>query len=213
MRIEKLNDNKIRIFLNTEDLKEKNIDIHTLMSNSIESQDLFIDMLNYAETQIGFKTKNYKLFIEALASSEGNFVFTITRVKPDSANVTITKPKIKRQIIVPKKTLSIFRFNSYDDFCSFCNYICTSSTNDYSNKLKNSSLVLLNNTYYLVLHNPKMALKDFKCFSYITSEFAKSMNNENLLESRLKEYGKTVISKDAIKTCYIESNQSKKLPT
>ena len=51
MRIEKLNDNKIRIFLNTEDLKEKNIDIHTLMSNSIESQDLFYNMLDKAEKE------------------------------------------------------------------------------------------------------------------------------------------------------------------
>ena len=202
MRIEKLNDNKIRIFLNTEDLKEKHIDVHTLMSNSIESQDLFIDMLNLAETQVGFTTKNYKLLIEALASSEGNFIFTITRVKPDNANVSIAKPKLKRQIVTPKKTLSIFMFNSFEDFCSFCKYINLSTSEKYSDKLKNSSLVLLNNFYYLILRSPRMSIKDFKSFSYITSEFAKHMKDEELLERKLKEYGKIVIPKDAINTCY-----------
>ncbi len=45
MRIEKLNDNKITIFLNLDDLREKNINPHDFMSNSLESQDLFLDML------------------------------------------------------------------------------------------------------------------------------------------------------------------------
>lgn len=35
MRIEKLNENKIRIFLGIEDLREKNIDLHDFMSNSL----------------------------------------------------------------------------------------------------------------------------------------------------------------------------------
>ena len=38
MRVEKLNENKIRIFLNLEDLKEKNIDLHTFMSNPLEAR-------------------------------------------------------------------------------------------------------------------------------------------------------------------------------
>ena len=64
MRIEKLNENKIRIFLGIEDLREKNIDLHDFMSNSFESQDLFLDLLTKAEAEVGFKTNNYKLLIE-----------------------------------------------------------------------------------------------------------------------------------------------------
>ena len=82
MRIEKLNENKIRIFFDIEDLVEKNIDLHTFMSNSMETQDLFLDMLDKAETELGFNTKNYKLVIEALASFDGNFIITVTRVLP-----------------------------------------------------------------------------------------------------------------------------------
>lgn len=70
MRIEKLTENKIRITLNLDDLKENNIDLHDFMANSPETQDLFLNMLDKAESEIGFITKNYKLMIEALATSE-----------------------------------------------------------------------------------------------------------------------------------------------
>lgn len=73
MRIEKITENKIRIILNIQDLQENNIDLHSFMSNSIETQDLFYDMLEKAEKEIGFKTKDYKLMIEALAVPERQF--------------------------------------------------------------------------------------------------------------------------------------------
>ena len=41
MKIEKLNENKIRVTLNLDDLIERNIDYHSFMSNSIESQSIF----------------------------------------------------------------------------------------------------------------------------------------------------------------------------
>ena len=78
MKFEKHNENKIRITLNTQDLVDKNIDFHSFMSNSQESQNLFLDMLDEAEKKIGFVTKDYKLRIEALAMSDGNFILTIT---------------------------------------------------------------------------------------------------------------------------------------
>ena len=73
MQIKKITENKIRIVLDIQDLKEKNIDLHTFMSNPIESQDLFCEILNKAEKEIGFKTKDYKLIIEALAIPNRKF--------------------------------------------------------------------------------------------------------------------------------------------
>ncbi len=52
MKIEKLSDDKIRITLNMDDLKENDIDFQSFMSNSIESQDLFMDMLEKAEKEV-----------------------------------------------------------------------------------------------------------------------------------------------------------------
>lgn len=201
MRIEKLNENKIRIFLSIEDLQEKNIDLHTFMSNSLESQDLFLDMLNMAESEIGFKTHNYKLAIEALASSDGNFILTITRIKPEISLNNNNKVKFKRQSITPNKLLSIYKFNDFEEYCEFCNYINTSTLNKYLNKLKSSSLIFYKDNYYLILNNLKLSVPDLKSFSYAVSEFASRVKNEELLERKLREHGKVIIHKNAITTC------------
>ena len=52
LQIEKLNENKIRITLNLDDLKENNIDLHSFMASSIETQDLFYNINDI------FATKN-----------------------------------------------------------------------------------------------------------------------------------------------------------
>ncbi len=204
MRIEKLNENKIRIFLNTKDLQENNIDLHDFMSNSEETQDLFLEMLNKAETEVGFKTNNYKLIIEALASSDGNFILTVTRVKPETNDILkmpSLRPKIKKHLIKPNKMLSIYLFNTFDEFCDFCTYMKTRSTQEYLNKFKNTSLVFYKNNYYLILNNLKLDIPELKKFSCIISEFSNKIKSDALFERKLKEYGKTIISKNAISTC------------
>ena len=96
LQIEKITENKIKITLNIKDLKEKNIDLHTFMSNSIESQDLFYDMLNKAEKEVGFETKDYKLMIETLAIPNGNFILTVTRLAPEK--------DVKKKLTAKRKT-------------------------------------------------------------------------------------------------------------
>ena len=91
MRFEKLNDDKIRITLSHEELIKKHIDFHSFMSNSLESQDLFFDMLQEAEKEIGFVTKDYLIRIEALAMASGDFVLTITRSLPETTKVNSRK--------------------------------------------------------------------------------------------------------------------------
>ena len=84
MKIEKLTENKIKITLNIDDLDENNINLHSFMANSFETQDLFYTILDKAEKEVGFITDNYKLMIEALSSSDGTFILTITRLKQES---------------------------------------------------------------------------------------------------------------------------------
>ncbi len=75
MKIEKLNENKIRITLNLEDLNERDIDFHSFMSNSIESQSIFLDMLDKADREVGFNTDDCRIMIEALALKDRELYF------------------------------------------------------------------------------------------------------------------------------------------
>ena len=83
-----------------EDLEEKNIDFHSFMANSIETQDLFLDMLDKAEEEIGFKTENYKLMIEAIATSDGKFILTVTRIAEEVDKKTTKKNVISLRVLM-----------------------------------------------------------------------------------------------------------------
>ena len=69
MKFEKLNENKIKIIVSMKDLEDKDISLHDFMSNSIESQELFLDLLEEAEEKVGFKTSNCKIRDESIKTS------------------------------------------------------------------------------------------------------------------------------------------------
>lgn len=193
MKFEKLSDNKIKIILNLKDLEEKHIDFHSFMSNPIESQELFIDILKEAEKEIGFITSNYNIRIEAFATSDGNFIFTITRAN------AINLPK-KQKLIYKRKTqktdkeLTLYCFDSFDDYCNFCAFLSHKS-NCYQGS---SSLILYNYKYYLILNNIKMnSINSTQFFTYI-SEFANLCTTSKLFAKKLLEYGEKIISENAL---------------
>lgn len=204
MKIEKLTDNKIRIILNLDDLAQNNVDINSIISNSAESQNLLMKLLNQAENEIGFYTKNSKILIEALASPEGEFVFTITKLSSSISNTTQNYKKqliIKRKKYLEKNSHLIYAFENFDVFYDFCNYI--SKTNLINNKIyfKDSSLYLYNNIYFLLFPNIDKNLSFFNRLNSAASEFASIKNYSSIFENKLLEHGKCIFKKNAIKNC------------
>ena len=203
MKFEKLNENKIRITLNTQDLVDKNIDFHSFMSNSQESQNLFLDMLDEAEKKIGFVTKDYKLRIEALAMSDGNFILTITRfgksIDSIIKNNTDKKLKVKRKNIDITSNELIYRFNNFEDFTSFST--CISKLNSFNNIAKSIVLYSYNNSYYLCFSNTNTDNSDIKRLYTIITEFGTYVDNSELFSSKLAESGTIVMKNNAIKNC------------
>lgn len=121
MKFEKLNENKLRIIVSTKDLIEQHIDFHAFMSSSLETQDIFLDMLDKAEKEVGFITKNYKVRIEAFAMNNENFIFTVTRLTDSREKEPMKLPKVKfrRKKVTASLQQSVYRFSSFDDFCNF----------------------------------------------------------------------------------------------
>ena len=196
MKIEKLNDNKIRITLNLEDLKEKNIDFHSFMSNPIESQSIVLDMLDAAEKEIGFVTKDYKLAIETLATSTGTFILTITRSK-DTQNIK-KKVHIKRKSADLDKPIAIYSFNSFDDLCDFCRFLKGKNLQATLYSIDTVSLHKYNGMYYLRFSKIGANLNLLKSFCSAILEFGSYVQDSDLFEGRLLESGTTIISNNAI---------------
>ncbi len=203
MKFEKLNENKIRITLNNQDLAEKHIDFQSFMSNSQESQNLFLDMLDEAEKKVGFITKDYKIRIEALAMSDGNFILTITRfgknIDSDFKTSKMKKVKIKRKNLDMKSKQIIYTFNSFDDFCNFSNFI--SKIDNFSNLAKSMVLYLYNNIYYLCISNINIENSNIKQLYTLITEFGTYVDNSEVFSRKLNECGKIIMKNNAVKTC------------
>ena len=203
MKFEKLNENKIRITLNTQDLAEKHIDFHSFMSNSQESQNLFLSMLDEAEKKVGFVTKDYKIRIEALAMSDGDFIITITRFNKNID--TDLKTQKNKQVRIKRKSLNLnsnqllYRFNNFEDFCEFSDFI--SKISKFSSIAKSIVLYFYKDTYYLSFSNMNIEPENLKQIYTLITEFGTSVENSDLFIKRLTECGKVVIKHNAIKTC------------
>ena len=98
MKIEKLTDNKIRVIIDLDDFKKNNIDIHSFLSRTLDSQSLFLDILKKAEEEVDFRTDGCKLLIEAFSSSDDVLVFTITKYSPSDLKSSLDSVKNKKLI-------------------------------------------------------------------------------------------------------------------
>ena len=208
MRFEKLNENKIRITLNHDDLIEKDIDFHSFMSNSLESQELFFDMLEEAEKEIGFSTKDYLIKIEALAMVGGDFVLTITRSLPkkEKSNFLVGNKisKHPKNIHIKRKNISndsfelVYLFNCFEDYCSFIElYKNTFKAYNFAKKVL---LYEYDNKYYLVLIEINTIFPELKKLLSCITEFGTCVSHSDIFIRKLFENGNLIMKHNAVLT-------------
>ncbi len=202
MRFEKLSNDKIRIILDLQDLEDNDIDYQSFMSNSSDSQKLFMEILDEAEEQIGFITKDYKLMIEALATIDGDFIITVTRSLPDFDIASVYKKrtiKAKRKSNKLTTDTIIYEFNNFDDIFDFVLLLKNLNISGLNAFTKDFALYTYKNNYYLVMDNIDKNFDDIKTFLCALTEFGKSINNSNLFKSRLNEYGTLLVKNNFYK--------------
>ena len=203
MKIEKLNENKLKITLSIDDLEERNINLHSFMYNSPESQDLFFELLQEAEKECGFNVDDSMVYVEASTTGSGNFTLLVTKTNekaPIIEKISKIKDKPKQNFKLKRKSTSlksentIYVFESFDDICEFCK-ICDTTI------LHDNTLYKMNENYYLKI--------DFVPYNMIL-DYANMAKNSTLLEAKLNEYGSVVIENDALQTIAVHFNKKKR---
>jgi len=91
-------------------------------------------------------------------------------------------------------------FNTFDEYLDFCTSLANNKTSSCT-LLKNSSLYLYKSKYYLSLYVHEKNIPSFKPMHYLIIEFASYINNSDLFERKLKEYGKVIFKTNAIYNC------------
>jgi adapter protein MecA 1/2 len=203
MKIEKINENKIKVTIPLSDLKERNIDIGTLNYNSPAAQELFWDMMEQAEIQFGFKASDSQLCIEAIPDSSEGFIVTITKIDGEGDFESIhkyIKGKYKNSDInvksKPLKSTSnhvIYFFEDFDDICSLSKKL-------YNIYAGDSTLYKYKDIYYLILSKNKLLISSINLFDSILSEYGTKVQNVIYYEGFLNEYATKIIEYNAVET-------------
>lgn len=168
MQIKKINNDKLKVILSSNDLDEKNIGVDSFLANSLESQDLFFEILDLAEEQYDFNIENNKAVVEAINLDNNLFILTITKLKSDFKNSYNT-------------SLKIFYFENMDDIFTIYNILNKNNSN-----LENTYIYEFNNKYYLLLNNISDNIEN------ILLEYSSPINNPLFFESILIEHAKRI---------------------
>lgn len=199
MRIEKVNENVLRVTITLNDLEERNIDISSLNYNSPAAQELFWDMMERAEEEYGFASGDSQLVFEASPENEDGFVVTITKIDSDGEFESIQKyikSKYKNSDLRQKKkkskvcsTLNIYCFDSIEDLCTLAKQIHPLYHGE-------STVYRYRSSYYLLLAGSSSSPQ----LDIIMDEYSVQVGNANFYEGYLNEYGERIIQENAIET-------------
>lgn len=201
MKFEKLSDNKIRIILTVQDLTEKHIDFHSFMANTIESQDILLDMLEEAKLETGFDPEDANLRIEALAMADTSFIFTITKENEEAPKKISGKKKFtvkRKSVSTLSSTQAVYEFYSFEDFCNLLQFLHKSNLFYFAKLMADSvELYYYKDNYYLLMSNIHSEIIDKIRFYTAITEFAKYATNSKVFASKLKECGNLVMKDNA----------------
>lgn len=188
MKIEKINEDKLKITLDVNDLKSRNIDVKSFINNSPESQDLFWDVMQEAEREYGFNVEQASVYVEAHINSAGNFTLLITKSAISSQKQTSSSKtqspnyKLKRKNYSDSLDDSLFEFANIENLRDF---LKIAKNEDYNNV----QLYKYENKLYLYINT---------CFSKDILEYSNRIYNKDYLLARIVEYGSPLYRSESL---------------
>lgn len=167
MQIKKINNDKLKIILSSNDLDEKNVDVDSFLANPIESQSLFFEILDLAEEKYNFDIEDNKAVIEAISLDNNIFILTITKISTDCPTYN--------------QKSKIYYFEDINDLLNL--YSLIKKNNIHTPDLEMYKFL---NKYYMVLNEENFS------FEHILLEFSHLQNNFSYIHDIFKEYGNKI---------------------
>lgn len=165
MQIKKVNNDKLKIILSSNDLNEKNVDVDSFLANPIESQNLFFEILDLAEEKYNFDIENNKAIIEAISLDNNIFILTITKISTDCSTYN--------------QNLKVYCFEDINDLLNFYSFI--KKNNIDTTPFETYTFL---DKYYII------TTEENYTFDNILLEFSNFLNNSFYTQDIFKEYGK-----------------------
>lgn len=221
MKIEKVNSNQIKCFLNKGDLLSRQIKVSELAYGTEKAQELFKDMMDQASNEFGFEVENVPLMIEAVPLSTDSIMLIITKVEnPEELEDKFTglpmadTRKFKKKVTTDKEenNTSIESDESHINFPTFLVYqfdtlddVTTVTPRLFAFTIDNSSLYknFSNGKYYLSLLSSSIDRNSFKVLRGILSEYAVQIPCKRSTLNYYDEHFDTIIKDKALEVLMV----------
>lgn len=193
MKMERLSQDKIRIFLTFDDLTERGIQKDDMWREIPKVHELFSDMMDQAYTELGFEPSG-PLAVEVLALPAQGMVVIVTRGKMDfHYSVDSLDEEVEEmyelEVTLEQTDQITYVFHDLEDLLRMAKVL---------NPLITDGGILFSykNKWFLQLDAVDLDESGYQAVIAVLSEFGEAAS---VTRAVLEEYGKTVIAENAVK--------------
>ncbi|TDQ41556.1 genetic competence negative regulator [Aureibacillus halotolerans] len=186
MRLERLNVNKIKIFLTYDDLYERGMTKDDLWQDAPKVHQLFRDMMKEANSELGFEAAG-PIAVEIFSLQAQGMVIIVTKGVDSQNDDDYDDDYIEMQVTLDESDDIFYEFASFEDFISLCAHLVRKG-------MRRGRLYAFENRYFYSLSIEEVEEKDVENLIALLAEYG---NPSTLTKYRVAEYGKTIIPHSA----------------
>jgi adapter protein MecA 1/2 len=194
MRVERLNQDKVRIFLTFDDLTERGIQKDDMWRDIPKVHELFNEMMDQAYSEVGFEVSG-PVAVEVFALPAQGMVVIVTKgkhnedLKEDSYGDQ-DEDLFELEVTLEESDFIVYRFNDFE-------YLIRAAKTIHPFLTEGGTLFHYRDQYYLFLNPLDMEERQYATLIAILSEFGEASTTTPYV---LSEYGKKIIETDAVNT-------------
>ena len=193
MRVQKVNEHTIRIFISLTELTDRDITMADLFQRSAKTEQLFWELIAQAREEVEFNL-DQPFWIQATVASNDEFVITI--MKQEDLDEVSSKEKATKKTPKGRVTELVYAFADFEDVVSAVGRL------PEFHQLR-TSLYEFEEEYYLVLNRMGTGKKRLLAEA-ILDEYGEIVATTGVF---LSEHGKTIIKVKAVQTLNASFNK------
>jgi len=197
MRLERLNYNKLKVFLTYDDLKERGLTKEDLWTDTFKVKQLFREMIEQASQELNFEPTN-SLSVEVFSlQAQGMVVFVTKQYEEETSYGEFDEDEfedfIEMQVMLDESEDMFFEFDSFEDVIQLTKRMSNFYDTD-------SVLYSFEKRFYVLLDYQMLSPAEVGNMIAVLAEYG---NPSTITKHRVNEYGKMLVEKRALE--YINS--------
>ncbi|QFT89432.1 Adapter protein MecA 2 [Bacillus sp. THAF10] len=188
MRLERLNYNKIKIFLTFDDLEERGLTKEDLWKDSHKVHQLFRDMIDEASEELGFEV-NGSINVEVYALQAQGMVVIVTSSDEEDMDDEFSEEYIEMQVTVDESQELFYVFQSFDHLIDLAKRLKSFQVNG-------GTIFSYEGMFYLLFEEQLDLGLEIDTMIALLSEYG---TPSTMTTHRIEEYGKTIMKENAMK--------------